>query len=117
MQAPYPGTLLGVIGNANAVVVYGLRGNAYRSEDAGASWAKVNAALPATIVAATALPDSALVLADVSGRLSRSVDGGRTFQPLPSAPSMMLAGIADAGGGRVALAGTRGVVVHALSTR
>jgi len=98
------------------VLVYGLRGQAFRSEDAGSSWTKVNAALPATIVAGAALTDQ-LVLADVSGRLSRSFDGGRTFQPVAAAPSMMVAGIVDAGNGRLALAGARGVAMTALPPR
>ena len=116
VAVPYPGTLLGIVGDSNTLLVYGLRGQAFRSEDAGSSWTKVNAALPATIVAGAALTDQ-LVLADVSGRLSRSFDGGRTFQPVAAAPSMMVAGIVDAGNGRLALAGARGVAMTALPPR
>ena len=116
VAVPYPGTLLGIVGDSNSVLVYGLRGQAYRSEDAGSSWTKVHAALPATIVAGAVLSDQ-LVLADASGRLSRSIDGGRTFQPVAAAPSMMVAGIVDAGNGRLALAGARGVVMAAIPAR
>ena len=38
---PYQGTLFGVTGTANAVVVHGLRGNELRSTDRGASWQAV----------------------------------------------------------------------------
>jgi hypothetical protein len=37
--------------------VFGLRGHAYRSGDGGKTWSKVDAALPATIVAGVSLPN------------------------------------------------------------
>jgi hypothetical protein len=39
---PYQGTLFGVVGTNNAVVVFGLRGNAFRTTDGGASWTKLD---------------------------------------------------------------------------
>jgi len=115
VELPYQGTLFGVTGDASAVLVYGLRGSAFRSDDAGRTWSKVDAALPATIVGGTALGGKTIALADVSGRISISTDGGRTFSLAPIPPAPMLAGIADAGDGRIALAGARGVSVVALA--
>jgi hypothetical protein len=57
------------------------------------------------------------VLADMSGRLSRTTDGGRSFEPLPVPATMLVAGIADAGNGQLALVGTRGVVVTPAPAR
>ena len=113
VELPYQGTLFGVTGDASAVLVYGLRGSAFRSDDGGRTWSKVDAALPATIVASTALGGKDMALADVSGRVSISSDGGRTFSLAQIPPTSMLAGIADAGDGRIALAGARGVSVVA----
>ena len=115
VEVPYQGTLLGVVGDGSSVLVFGLRGNVFRSDDAGRTWAKVEAGLPATIVAGATLPDRRVALADVSGRVAVSADGGRTFAPLSLQSSMMLAGLADAGDGRLALAGARGVTVVPLA--
>ena len=115
VDVPYQGTLLGVAGDDTVVLVFGLRGNVYRSDDAGKTWAKVDAGLPATIVGGVALPGNGFVLADVSGRLSVSSDGARSFKPLTLPPSMMLAGLTDAGDGQLALVGARGVALAPLS--
>src|SRR5262249_46721923 len=98
------------------VIVFGLRGNALRSDDAGKTWKKTDAALPASIVASATI-GNAIVIADVSGRLSRTNDGGRTWEPLKLGSPMMIAGIADAGQGQLALVGTRGVVVTTAEAR
>ena len=101
----------------SAVVAFGLRGNAYRSEDWGGSWSKVETGLPASLVAGASLPGGALVLADAGGRVAVSRDDGRSFKGVPMKQTMPLAGIADAGDGRLALVGLRGVALAELSAR
>jgi photosystem II stability/assembly factor-like uncharacterized protein len=117
LTLPYTGSFFGVADAASAVVVFGLRGNVYRSGDSGATWSKVDAGLPASIVSAARTAEGATVLADVGGRIAASVDGGRTFGKAALAQPMPLTGIADAGGGRLALVGPRGVAVSALTSR
>ena len=117
IEVPYQGTLLGVAGNASVALVFGLRGQAFRSDDAGKSWTKVDARLPATIVAGIPLGDNGFALADASGRVSVSHDGARTFQTVALPATMMLTGIADAGSGRVALAGARGIAIAPIAAR
>jgi photosystem II stability/assembly factor-like uncharacterized protein len=117
LTLPYTGSFFGVADAASAVVVFGLRGNVYRSGDSGATWSKVDAGLPASIVSAARTAEGATVLADVGGRIAASVDGGRTFGKVALAQPMPLTGIADAGGGRLALVGPRGVAVSALTSR
>ena len=112
---PYQGTLLGVTGNESVVLVYGLRGQAFRSDDGGKAWSKVDARLPATIVAGTALSNGGFALADVSGRVTISRNNARTFEPVALPSATMLTGIVDAGAGRIALSGARGVAVAPLS--
>ena len=114
---PYNGSLFGVADAGEAVLVFGLRGSVYRSDDAGATWAKVEAGLLASAVASARTPDGATVIADAGGRVVRSVDGGRTFAPLSLTSSMPLASVADAGDGKLALAGPRGVTVTAARAR
>ena len=114
---PYKGSFFGVVGSPSGVLVFGLRGNAYTGDAGGSNWQKVEAGLPATIVAAAALPDCALLLADASGREAISSPAGRDFKPVALKPAMPLAGIADAGGGRLALVGPRGVAMASLPAR
>jgi len=117
LPIPYNGSFFGVADAAPAVVVFGLRGNVYRSDDRGATWTKVDAGLAASIVGATRTTEGTTLLADVGGRVAASSDGGRTFAKLTLAQPMPLTGIADAGAGKVALVGPRGVAVSALSPR
>jgi len=117
LTLPYNGSFFGVVDAATAVMVFGLRGNVYRSDDRGATWTKVDAGLPASIVGATRTAEGATLLADVGGRVVSSSDGGQTFAKTTLAQSMPLTGIADAGGGKLALVGPRGVAVSALTAR
>ena len=117
MNLPYKGSFFGVVGDKSAVLVFGLRGNVFRSDDAGKNWAKIDAGLPATIVAGTSLPTGAIILGDAGGRVAVSVDAGREFKLVPLSNPMPLAGIADAGNGRLALVGPRGVGVAELAIR
>jgi photosystem II stability/assembly factor-like uncharacterized protein len=117
LTIPYNGSFFGVVDAAPSVVVFGLRGTVYRSDDGGSTWAKVDAGLPASIVGATRTGEGTTLFADVGGRVVSSADGGRTFAKVVLAQPMPLAGIADAGGGKVALVGPRGVAVSTLASR
>jgi photosystem II stability/assembly factor-like uncharacterized protein len=117
LPTPYKGSFFGVVGTRTTVVAFGLRGNAFGSDDGGRTWHKVETGLPASIVAGTSLPSGALLLADVGGRLAVSDATGRDFKIVPLKQAMPLAGIADAGNGRIALVGPRGVAVTELPAR
>jgi len=111
LDTGYNGTFFGIVGNASAVLAYGLRGSVYRSTDAGKSWTRINVGLPATIVAGIAMPDGTLTLADVSGRLASSADGGAAWKPAATSAGTMIAGLIDMGNGALALVGPRGITV------
>jgi photosystem II stability/assembly factor-like uncharacterized protein len=109
----YAGSLFGIADLGDAVLVYGLRGNAFRSTDSGASWIKVDSRLPATIVGGTSAGHGTVVLSDQGGRLSLSTDGGVSFAPLPLQRTVPVTSIVDAGAGRLAVTGPFGVMVVA----
>ena len=111
---PYKGSFFGVAGDKSFVLVFGLRGNAFRSDDGGRAWTKVDVGLPASIVGSATTAQGTLLLADLGGRVVASVDGGRTFKTLPIQNPMPLAGVANAGNGKLALAGPHGVAVTEL---
>ena len=79
------------------MLAFGLRGNVYRSDDAGKSWTKVEAGLPAAVVGGgTHVAAMRRSLADVGGRVVASEDGGRTFTPLALEQAMPLTGLVEA---------------------
>lgn len=117
LDTDYAGSFFGVVGGKEGVLVYGLRGNAYRSADRGATWGKVDTGLPATIVSGYRGADGTIVLADVGGRIARSADGGRTFTAVKLDRAVPLAGIAETSDGRLARVGPFGASVAAVAPR
>jgi len=115
LAIPYNGSFFGVAAAGSAVLVFGLRGNVWRSDDRGVTWAKVDAGLRAAVVGATPA-QATLVLADAGGRLAASTDGGRSFHPVTLKQPAPIAGFAAAGDGRFVLAGPRGVAVSDIAT-
>jgi len=90
IQTPYKGTYFGVVGTGDAVVVYGLRGNAYRSSDAGAHWLAVDTGIQEGITGGTVFGAQGLALVSQAGSLLVSHDSGEHFtlyrqaKPVPS---------------------------------
>ncbi len=116
LESPYKGSFFGLADGKDGVVAFGLRGNALRSDDGGRTWAKVDPGLRATIASGTRNGNGDIVLADVTGRVAISRDGGRTYQPA-AASAVPITGIADAGGNRYALVGPRGASVADIAPR
>lgn len=113
LESGYAGTFFGISGNAGAVLVHGLRGNAYRSTDGGKQWQKIETGLQDGLTGSALCADGRLLLASQSGRLLASSDDGQHFQSVKQAQAMPAAGLACIG--KTALiAGARGVRVQAL---
>jgi photosystem II stability/assembly factor-like uncharacterized protein len=117
LAVPYKGSFFGIAAAGNAVVAFGLRGNVYRSDDAGATWVKADAGLPATVVGATRMADGALLLADVGGRLAATSDGGRSFRKVIQKQLVPVTGLAEIGDARLVLVGPRGATVVESTAR
>lgn len=117
LQTPYGGSYFGVVGTKTSVLVFGLRGTVYRSDDAGKTWVKVEAGLPGSVVAAERSSSDAVLLADIGGHVVASEDGGRTFKPVALKQPMPLTGFTDAGARRFAIVGPRGVAITQLADR
>jgi len=113
VSVDYGGSLFGVADAGEAVLVFGLRGNAFRSSDGGASWNRVDTRLPATIVSAARQDHGEIVLADQGGRIAISHDGALTFDLVPRRRTLPLTSIAYAGADRLAATGPFGVTVVA----
>ena len=109
IATPYAGTLFGAVGKRGVLLVYGLRGHAYRSTDGGRQWQPVSTGVNSSLTAAGIDRDGQLWLASQAGELLLSQDDGASFSPVPqSARSPVTALTTDAGNGLV-LVGERGV--------
>jgi len=80
LATPYEGTFFGALPLAkDGAVVFGLRGNIFRSED-GKAWKQVESPTKALLHGGLALADGRLVLTAAPGQLLVSADEGRTFR-------------------------------------
>lgn len=114
---PYKGTLFGVIGTPQMAMVFGLRGNAWRSTDGGANWTRTTTGVNAGLASGAVRGDGSILLASQAGQLLRSKDEGATFDRVAVgrvAPVFALAASATQG---VALGGPDGVRVEWLKDK
>ena len=82
ITTPYPGSWFGLAATKGALVAVGLRGAAWRSTDAGASWQRMTTATNASINNGVFLPDGRLVLITSQGQVLISANA-RDFTELP----------------------------------
>ena len=116
VDTPYAGTLFGAVGKPGVLLVYGLRGHAYRSTDGGQQWQPVNTGINTSLTAAGIDRDGQLWLASQAGDLLLSRDDGASFSQVPqSARGPVTALVSDTGNGLV-LVGERGVRNQAGNT-
>jgi photosystem II stability/assembly factor-like uncharacterized protein len=113
LPTPYAGTYFGVIGTAQAMLVFGLRGNILRSTDGGKQWQQVASGGGAHLNGGTVAPDGRMVLVGQAGQVLLSTDHGATFAPLTMQQPMSANAVAVIGG-TLAVAGQRGVRVQPL---
>ncbi|MBI5443340.1 MAG: glycosyl hydrolase [Deltaproteobacteria bacterium] len=114
MKVPYNGSFFGIAGTGKAVVVFGLRGNVYRSTDRGKSWKKVEAGVSGVLTGGAVTPEGRLVLVGQAGDVIASSDEGASFQPAGTQLTFPVTGVAALGRGKVALAGFVGTRVLEL---
>jgi photosystem II stability/assembly factor-like uncharacterized protein len=117
VRVPYGGSFFGVTGDERTVLVFGLRGNAFRSSDLGATWERVDTGVDESLHGAAVAPDGRLVLVAQGGRVLASEDGGRCFRAVARAriaPASAVAATANAAGIAVAVVGAGGVRVEML---
>jgi photosystem II stability/assembly factor-like uncharacterized protein len=109
LELPYRGTLFGLIGNANAVVAFGLRGTVLRSTDGGTTWTTVETGLQVGLTGGALAPDGRMVIVSQAGHVLVSADDGATFKPAPVERPAPAAAVVAAGTGALVVAGPRGV--------
>lgn len=106
---PYNGSFFGITGKPGAVLVYGLRGNVYRSVDEGMSWSKVELGLPLTITAGTVTADGRILLLSQAGHVLLSADNGASFTLEPENHLAPVSAALVSSSGALVVAGARGL--------
>ncbi len=115
LKVPYVGTLFGALQSGSNILVYGLRGNAFRSTDQGVNWTKIDFGPHLTLTAGLKLRDGRLAVVDEGGRVLLSNDGGVQFSSL-SIPKMSAAtGLVEAADGTLVVSTQRGAVRVAVA--
>jgi len=107
LETPYNGTLFGVTGSAKSVVVFGLRGNAYRSTDGGKSWQKIETGLQVGLTGGAA-DTGRIMLVSQAGHVLVSADDGATFRAVKIERPTPGAAIVSADQDVAVIAGPRG---------
>jgi len=84
LYAPYQGSYFGIqeLFVEGDVLVYGMKGNVYRSQDGGQSWSKVDLDVETTITSSARDDIGSTVLVGYSGVVFESTDKGSSFSRL-----------------------------------
>lgn len=105
----YTGTFFGMTGKPGLVLVFGLRGNVYRSTDAGASWSKVDIDLPVSIAAASVDTSGSIYLLSQAGHVLLSTDDGLSFVLREQEPLAPVSGATTTTNNQLVVVGNKGV--------
>lgn len=114
LKTSYSGTFFGITGKPGAVIAFGMRGNAFKSRDGGATWQKVETGVPVGLMGGTVTGDGTIVLVSQGGHVLVSSDDGSSFSQVKIDRPTPAAGVAAIDGNTLALVGQRGVKVQAI---
>lgn len=108
LDTGYQGSFFGLVSAGDLLIAHGMRGNARATRDGGKSWQALDTGLAASITAATQGADGAIWLADQSGAVTVSRDGGASFKRVSLPETLPLAALASTGT-QLVLGGARGL--------
>ncbi|MGI9592324.1 MAG: WD40/YVTN/BNR-like repeat-containing protein [Myxococcota bacterium] len=110
LRLPYEGSLwYGLsLPSTRRVLMFGMRGHVFRSEDLGESWLPVETGSDQSLQAATRLRDGRVVAVGLGGTVLTSRDGGLRFEPSVRSDRSGLAAVAEASDGELLLFGEKG---------
>jgi photosystem II stability/assembly factor-like uncharacterized protein len=117
VESPYKGSWFGLAVEKSSVLLYGLRGNAWRSDDHGAHWRRLDTGTDQAINAGLLRPDGGVALLTGRGHLllGRTADAALAAQPRgPTAPAAAYA-LLPLGPRRLALGTREGVLALDLA--
>jgi photosystem II stability/assembly factor-like uncharacterized protein len=81
---PWDGSFFTIVDTASGgLVMGGLRGNMFRTDDVGATWIAVKKPMTSAIVDSTRLADGRLIAVGIGGEVLVSTDNGASFTAVP----------------------------------
>ena len=115
IELPYDGSLFGLRTHGKALLVFGLRGNLFRSEDGGAHWSKVETGERSALVGSASGQNGRISVIAQSGAVLTSDDDFQHFKISHLTPPMPLCGGFLRADDRLVLVGFRGAALMSLS--
>mgnify|MGYP000302935294 CR=1 FL=1 len=111
LYAPYQGSYFGVqaLFAEGDALVYGMKGNVYRSQDAGQSWDKVDLGIETAITSSTRDDKGSTFLVGYSGVVFESTDKGNSFSRLRQNNYRSYLGVGNSGGQDLMLISDQGI--------
>lgn len=110
METGYTGSYFALAGQGDAVVAFGLRGNAFRSTDGGGTWHHLATGVSANFTGADVSADGRMLIVTQSGQLLVSASRGDTFQPVPVPFPTLFSGVAQIDATTAVAVGLGGIV-------
>jgi photosystem II stability/assembly factor-like uncharacterized protein len=83
VESPYKGSWFGLAVDPSSLLLYGLRGNAWRSRDGGASWQRLDTGTDQAVNAGLIGGDGSVTLLTGRGQLLKSSANGARLVPVP----------------------------------
>jgi photosystem II stability/assembly factor-like uncharacterized protein len=113
LPTPYGGSYFGVAAQGALVVIFGLRGHAYVSRNAGETWHQVKAGNGRTFTGGI-IDHGRIVLVNKTGGIFVSGNRGRKFRPVKLAHPRAIFDVVAMSGNKVALVGPSGLWAETL---
>ncbi len=114
LKIPYQGTFFGATGGSDVVLVFGMRGTVFRSDNGGKSWQKVETGVPVGLTGATVTKDGRIVLVSQTGDVLVSKDRGLSFKMAKVEKALQAAAVTAFDADTLVLAGFGGVAVQSI---
>ena len=107
---PFHGSFFTVIDTSEGnIVLGGLRGRMFRTEDAGTTWTAVTKPPSAAVVDLTRLEDGRLIAVTFDGQVLQSTTDGRRFKQLPLTNGGRIYAVAEGSPGTLLVGGPKGI--------
>ena len=107
---PWEGSFFTAVDAADgSIVLGGLRGRMFRTEDGGETWADIPKFPSAAVVDSTRLEDDRLIAVSIGGQVFMSVDNGASFKRLPLSNGGRIYAVAEGSPGTILVGGPNGI--------
>jgi len=108
IKTSYSGSFFGITGKQGVVIAFGMRGNAFRSSDEGATWQKIETGVPSGLISGAVTDDGRIILVSQGGHVLVSNGDCSSFSPIQIDQPTPASGATLVDKTTIALVGPRG---------